>query len=61
MSLLILGSGVLAPLSLALAGVVIDLGAVTAMYAVAGGIIVVAALAGIAWGVPARMTDQVPA
>ena len=60
MSLLIFGSQALAPVSLALAGVVIDLGAVTVMFAVAGGIIVVAVLLGVAAGVPARMTDQAP-
>ncbi len=58
MSLLMFGSVSLAPFSLAIAGVIIDLGAVTAMFAVAGAIVVLASLAGIAWGVPRLVEDR---
>ncbi len=62
MSLVMLGSVGLAPVSLAVAGLLVDLGAATLMYAVAGGIVLIAALAGIAWGVPAHMDrDPEPA
>jgi hypothetical protein len=60
MSLVMLGSIGLAPVSLAIAGVMVDLGAVTLMYVAAGGLVLGAALAGLAWGVPALM-DQEPA
>jgi MFS family permease len=55
MSLLMLGSVGLAPISLAVTGVLLDLGAATLTFAVAGGICVAASLAGFAWGLPARM------
>jgi MFS family permease len=55
MSLVMLASIGLAPVSLAAAGALVDLGAATLMYAVAGGIVIVAALAGFAGGVPAHM------
>ena len=45
----------LAPVSLAIAGALVDLGAVTLMFVVAGAIVVGAALAGFAWGVPAQV------
>ncbi len=61
MSLVMLGSVGLAPLSLALAGVVIDLGAVTLMFSGAGGIIVAAVMVGLFSGVPSRMQDEAPA
>lgn len=62
MGLVMLGSGGLAPVSLAAAGALVDLGAATLMYAVAGGIVLVAALAGMAWGVPGHMDrDPEPA
>ena len=48
----------LAPVSLAAAGALVDLGAATLMFAVAGGIILVAALAGVAWGVPGHMDRE---
>lgn len=57
MSLVSFGSTALAPVSLALAGAIIDFGAVSAMFGVAGAIVVAATLAGIAWGVPARMVE----
>ncbi len=57
MSLVTFGSQALAPVSLALAGAVIDFGAVSAMFAVAGGIVVAAVVAGVAWGVPSRMVE----
>jgi MFS family permease len=55
MSLVTLGSVGLAPVSLAIAGALIDLGAVTLTFVAAGGIVIVAALTGIAWGVPRLM------
>jgi MFS family permease len=57
LSLVTFGSVSLAPISLAVAGAVIDFGAVAAMFAVAGGIIVLATLAGMAWGFPDLMQD----
>jgi MFS family permease len=56
MSMLMLGSIGLAPLSYAVAGVVIDLGAATLMFAVAGAIVATTALIGFASGVAGRMT-----
>jgi MFS family permease len=56
MSMLMLGSIGLAPLSYALAGVIIDLGAATLMFAVAGAIVAITALIGFASGVAGRMT-----
>ena len=56
MSMLMLGSVGLAPLSYALAGVIIDLGAATLMFAVAGAIVAGTALIGFASGVAGRMT-----
>lgn len=58
MSLLMLASGGLAPISLAVAGALIDVGAATLMFTVAGGIVLAAALAGIATGVPASMQEE---
>jgi MFS family permease len=55
MSLVTLGSVGLAPVSLAIAGALIDLGAVTLVFVAAGGIVIVAALAGLAWGIPTMM------
>ena len=56
MSLVMLGSVGLAPLSFALAGIVVDLGAVPVMYAIAGTIGAGASMLGFAWGVAGRMT-----
>ena len=56
MSTVMLGSVGLAPLSYALAGVIIDLGAATVMFAVAGAIVAGTALIGFASGVAGRMT-----
>jgi MFS family permease len=56
MSMVMLGSIGLAPFSYALAGLVLDLGASTVMFAVAGAIVAVAALLGFASGVAGRMT-----
>jgi MFS family permease len=56
MSMVMLGSIGLAPLSYALAGLVIDLGAATLMFAVAGAIVAGTALLGFASGVAGRMT-----
>jgi MFS family permease len=55
MSLVTLGSVGLAPVSLAIAGALVDLGAVTLTFVVAGAIVIVAAIAGIAWGMPTQM------
>jgi MFS family permease len=57
MSIVMLGSVGLAPVSLAVAGALVDLGAgaVTITFLVAGAIVVLASLAGLAWGVPAHM------
>ena len=61
MSLVMLGSVGLGPFSLAISGVIIDLGAVTLLFSVAGAIVVAAVLAGFYSGVPAQMTDEAPA
>jgi MFS family permease len=61
MSLLMLGSVGLAPISLAIAGVVIDFGAVSLLFALAGGLIAAAALLAFAMGLPPRMEDLPPA
>jgi MFS family permease len=58
MSLVMLGGLALTPLSLAAAGLLVDLGAATLCFAVAGGLIIVAALAGVVWGVPAQMRES---
>jgi MFS family permease len=55
MSLVTLGSVGLAPVSLAIAGALVDVGAVTLTFVVAGTIVVAAAIAGIAWGVPSQV------
>ena len=55
MSLVTLGSVGLAPVSLAIAGALIDLGAVTLVFVAGGAIVIVAAIAGVAWGVPTLM------
>jgi MFS transporter len=60
MSLVMLASIGLAPVSLAVSGALADLGAATLMFGAAGGIVLAAALAGLAWGVPAHM-DREPA
>ena len=51
-----LGSVGLAPLSYAAAGAIVDLGAVTVMFGVAGVIVTGAALVGCASGVSGRMS-----
>ena len=59
MSLVMLASIGLAPVSLAAAGALVDVGAATLMYLVSGGIVFAAALLGFAWGVP-RLMDREP-
>jgi hypothetical protein len=54
--MVMLGSLALSPLSYAVAGVIIDLGAATLMFAVAGAIVAGSALVGFASGVAGRMT-----
>ena len=61
MSLVMLGGMGLAPFSLVISGVIIDLGAVTLLFSVAGALVVAAVLGGFYSGVPAQMTDEVPA
>ena len=56
MSLVMIGSHGLAPVSYALAGLIVDVGPVPLMFAVAGAIVVVASLAGFASGVAGQMT-----
>ncbi len=56
MSMVMLGSIGLAPVSYALAGLIVDVGPVPLMFGAAGAIVIVSSLAGIAAGVPARMT-----
>lgn len=56
MSIVMLGSIGLAPISYALAGAIVDFGAVAVMYAVAGAIVVAASFLGLAWGVAGQMT-----
>ncbi|MGH2391973.1 MAG: MFS transporter [Candidatus Limnocylindria bacterium] len=57
MSLVMLGGLALSPLSLAIAGLLVDIGAATLCFAVAGALVVVAALAGVGWGVPSQMRE----
>jgi MFS family permease len=61
MSLVMLGGVGLAPVSLAISGLIIDLGAVTLLFSVAGAIVVAAVLAGFYWGVSAQMSDEAAA
>ena len=58
MSLVLLGAVGLSPISFAISGVIIDFGAVSLMFAVAGAIVVAAALGGLFAGVPSQMTDD---
>jgi MFS family permease len=55
MSIVMLGSVGLTPLSYAVAGLVVDLGAVPVMFATGGAILFGASLLGVAWGVAGRM------
>jgi len=57
MSLLMLGAVGLSPISLAVAGAIIDFGAVSTMFWVAGVMVVVAALVGVVSGIPGQMGD----
>ena len=56
MSMVMLGAIGLAPISYALAGLIVDLGPVSLMFGVAGAIVVVASIAGFASGVAERVT-----
>jgi MFS family permease len=58
MSMVMLGSIGLAPVSYAVAGAVVDLGPIPLMFGVAGAIVVLASLAGFASGVPERMAYE---
>jgi MFS family permease len=55
MGLVMLGSMGLFPVSLAVAGVLVDLGAISVMFAAAGLLILASVAAAFAWGVPDRM------
>ena len=57
MSLVMLGGLAMSPISLAIAGLLVDIGAATLCFAAAGGLVVVAALAGVTWGVPGQMRE----
>ena len=57
MSLAMMGGVIMSPLSLALAGVLVDVDAATPMYLLAGALVVVTAVAGIVWGVPEQMRE----
>jgi len=57
MSLVMLGGIALSPLSMALTGVLVDLGLVALVFAGGGALIIVVALIGIIWGVPTHMRD----
>jgi MFS family permease len=61
MSLIMLSGVGMAPFSLAIAGAIIDLGAVTLAFVVGGALIVAAALVGLGSGVPQQMTDEAAA
>ena len=61
MSVVMMGAVGLAPISLAASGVVIDLGAVTLLFWLAGGLIVAAAFAGFFMGLATLMQDTEPA
>ncbi|HEX6655356.1 MAG TPA: MFS transporter [Candidatus Limnocylindria bacterium] len=61
MSLVLLGAVGLQPIGLGVAGAIIDLGAVSLMFAVAGGIILAAVTAGWLAGVPGQMLDEAAA
>lgn len=57
MSVVMLGSFGTAPVSFAAAGALVDAGATTAMFVGAGGIMIAAGLAGVAWGLPGGMSQ----
>jgi MFS family permease len=57
MSLVMIGGVALSPISMAASGALVDVGAASLMFGVAGALIVVTALAGVAWGVPAQMRE----
>jgi MFS family permease len=58
MSLVMLAAIGLAPVSLAAAGALVDLGAATLMYAVAGAMVVAAGVVGLAWRMPQSMERE---
>jgi MFS family permease len=57
MSLVMIGGVALSPVSMALSGILVDVGAASLLFAAAGVLIVVTALAGVAWGVPSHMRE----
>ena len=58
MSLAMMGGVIMSPLSLALAGLLVDIGAATPMFVAAGGLVILTTLAGIVWGVPRQMREE---
>jgi MFS family permease len=60
MSVLLLGAIGLSPISLAISGAIIDFGAASLMFTVAGAMVVGAAFVGLVAGVPSQMTDEAP-
>ena len=57
MSLAMMGGVIMSPISLALAGLLVDLGFATPMFVGAGALVVVTTVAGIVWGVPEQMRE----
>jgi MFS family permease len=58
MSLVMLGGVIMSPISLALAGLLVDLGYATPMFVGGGILILVATAAAVVWGVPAQMRED---
>jgi hypothetical protein len=58
MSLVMLGSVGMAPLSLAAAGALVDLGSVTLLFTLSMILVLATAIVGWAWGLPARMANE---
>ena len=58
MSLAMLGGVVMSPVSLAVAGLLVDLGFVTELFVAGGILIMIATVAAILWGVPAQMREE---
>jgi MFS family permease len=58
MSLVMMGGVVMSPISLAVAGLLVDLGYATPMFVGGGILILVTTLAAVLWGVPAQMREE---
>jgi MFS family permease len=57
MSLAMMGGVIMSPLSLAAAGLLVDMGAATPMFVLAGGLILLTTAAAVVWGVPSQMRE----